>query len=117
MTAADALQVVQYDQVSRTPLSVQTVDESGHPIVIVKADFKDEPIVIRGRLLLRISSTSRRRWSTWSRWKYWRGRKSPEGRRSGSTGRRTGLAEEWQLWMSVKSMQSTGLNYLLNLYF
>jgi len=27
MTAADALQVVQYDQVSRTPLSVQTIDE------------------------------------------------------------------------------------------
>jgi hypothetical protein len=45
MIAADALQVVQYDQVSRTPLSVQTVDESGHPIVIVKADFKDEPTI------------------------------------------------------------------------
>ena len=45
MTAADALQVVQYDQVSQNPLSVQTVDESGHPIVIVKADFKDVPTI------------------------------------------------------------------------
>jgi hypothetical protein len=27
MAVADALQVIQYDQVSQTPLSVQTVDE------------------------------------------------------------------------------------------
>jgi hypothetical protein len=45
MAVADALRVIQYDQVSRTPLSVQTIDESGHPIVIVKADFKDEPTI------------------------------------------------------------------------
>jgi predicted membrane-bound dolichyl-phosphate-mannose-protein mannosyltransferase len=50
MAVADALLVIQYDQVSRTPLSVRTVDESGHPVVKVRVEDKDEPIVIRGRL-------------------------------------------------------------------
>jgi CRISPR type I-A-associated protein Csa5 len=50
MAVADALRVIQYDQVSRNPSIVQTIDESGHPIVKVRTEDRDEPIVIRGRL-------------------------------------------------------------------
>ena len=50
MAVADALRVIQYDQVSRNPSIVQTVDENGRPIIKVRVEDKDEPIVIRRRL-------------------------------------------------------------------
>jgi CRISPR type I-A-associated protein Csa5 len=50
MAVADALRVIQYDQFSRNPSTVQAVDESGRPVVKVRTEERDEPIVIRGRL-------------------------------------------------------------------
>jgi CRISPR type I-A-associated protein Csa5 len=50
MAVADALRVIQYDQFSRNPSIVQAVDESGRPVVKVRTEERDEPIVIRGRL-------------------------------------------------------------------
>ena len=43
MAVADALRVIQYDQVSRNPSIVQTVDESGQPVVKVRTDDRAEP--------------------------------------------------------------------------
>jgi CRISPR type I-A-associated protein Csa5 len=50
MAVADALRVIQYDQFSRNPSIVQAVDESGRPVVKVRTEDRDEPIMIRGRL-------------------------------------------------------------------
>jgi len=50
MAVADALRVIQYDQASRNPSIVQTVDENGQHVVKVRVEGRDEPIVIRGRL-------------------------------------------------------------------
>jgi CRISPR type I-A-associated protein Csa5 len=50
MAVADALRVIQYDQFSRNPSIVQAVDESGRPVVKVRTEDRDEPIVIGRRL-------------------------------------------------------------------
>ena len=50
MAVADALRVIQYDQFSRNPSIVQAVDERGQPVVKVRTEERDKPIVIRGRL-------------------------------------------------------------------
>jgi CRISPR type I-A-associated protein Csa5 len=50
MAVADALRVVQYDQISQSPAIIQTSDEKGRPVVKVRVEDRDEPIVIRGRL-------------------------------------------------------------------
>ena len=42
--------MIQYDQVSRNPSIIQAVDESGRPVVKVRTEERDEPIVIQGRL-------------------------------------------------------------------
>jgi CRISPR type I-A-associated protein Csa5 len=49
MAIADALRVVQYDQISRNPSIAQERDEKG-PIVKVRVEDRPEPLVIRGRL-------------------------------------------------------------------
>jgi CRISPR type I-A-associated protein Csa5 len=50
MAVADALRVVQYDQISQSPAIIQTSDENGRPVVKVRTEERDEHIVIRGRL-------------------------------------------------------------------
>jgi hypothetical protein len=50
MAAADALRVVQYDQISQSPAIIQTTDENGRPVVKVRTEDRHEPLVIRGRL-------------------------------------------------------------------
>jgi CRISPR type I-A-associated protein Csa5 len=50
MAVADALRAIQYDQASRNPSIVQTVDENGQYVVKVRVQDRDESIVIRGRL-------------------------------------------------------------------